>query len=504
MTTVGGRADRMMRVRLGLIHYTDERGGRRLVNLSKEVFTIGRTHDNDLTIDHHLISPYHAEVVFNGSSYTYVDKRSRWGSFIRHERISEKSLSDGDTISLGSDERGAALTFFFPDPEGKREAGRVPRVRTGGFTVQASQSGNGGAESAASTVSLKALNEVGRQLLECETREEVSERLLEALSALLPVEGVDLMLYDRGRDELRFSGSRTRLDQARRVEPHDEVVRRVFLQNAVAAGYDAERREFFLTAPVSSARQVWGICHLTARARAFSQDEVEFLTAVGHQAGQALESLHLVDEQRRTCESLIHALSLSIDARDEMTAGHSARVAGYAAAIARYLSLPEREQRLTYYAALLHDYGKIGIRDAVLCKPSQLTPDEYETIKQHPLYTLNILSKVNFGEDLAAVAFVASSHHERPDGQGYPRGLSRDEIPIAARIIAVADFFDALTVERHYRGAMPADEVMAMIEAGRDTQFDGGVIDAFQRYYREEYLPRRLRREGHRVVKSEG
>jgi HD-GYP domain-containing protein (c-di-GMP phosphodiesterase class II) len=103
------------------------------------------------------------------------------------------------------------------------------------------------------------------------------------------------------------------------------------------------------------------------------------------------------------------------------------------------------------------------------------------------------LSKIKFSDGLAEVPHVASCHHERPDGKGYPRGLTRDEIPIGALIIAVADVFDALTVKRHYRDPMPLDEVMALLEAGRNTQFDGDVIDAFKRFYYEEYLPRQER-----------
>jgi HD-GYP domain-containing protein (c-di-GMP phosphodiesterase class II) len=481
--------DRAPRPRLGLIHYTDERGERRLVNLSKDVFTIGRMRDNDLTIDNHLISRYHAEIIFNGSGYTYVDKSSRCGSFIRHERIVEKSLRDGDIISLGSEERGTSLTFFFPQLGAERKPGRPPQARPSESAPGAPQAKAGRAEEAA--VSLTLLNEISRQLLSCGSSAEIVERLLDGLGALPLGERVAILLYDPRRSELRLSGSRAPSGQMRVVEPHEELIARVCSQNAALIGYDHQHQEFFLSAPVASARHVWGVCHLTSGDRAFHREELEFLTALGHQAGLALEIIHLLEEQCRTCESFIHALALSIDARDEMTAGHSARVADHAAAIARHLHLPLREQRLTYYAALLHDYGKIGIRDAVLCKPSQLTPEEYEKIKQHPLYTLNILSKINFGEDLASVPFVASSHHERPDGAGYPRGLSRDEIPIGARIIAVADFFDALTVARHYRGPIPAEEALALIEAGRDTQFDGEVIDAFHRYFCEEYLPRR-------------
>jgi HD-GYP domain-containing protein (c-di-GMP phosphodiesterase class II) len=488
MATTDSPNAQTARSRLGLIHYTDEGGERQLVNLSKDVFTIGRTRDNDLAIDNHLISRYHAEVIFDGRSYTYIDKRSRGGSFASQERISERRLHDGDTICLGSKGGGASLTFYFPELSTELESGSLPPPLTKEKALTTIHT-----EAAVSAFSLAALNQISRKLQLCASSAELVERLLNELSAMFSVEGLAVLLYHREGRELRLSGSRVKSGQTRLPEPQDEVIAHVCAQNTAMAGYDHQHSEFFLSVPLSSARQVRGACHLARHERAFNREEIEFLTAIGHQAGLLLETIYLLEEQRGTSESLIHALALSIDARDEMTAGHSARVASYAAAIARYLDLPLREQRLTYYAALLHDYGKIGIRDSVLCKPSQLTPDEYEKIKQHPLYTLKILSKINFGEEMAAIPFVASSHHERPDGRGYPRGLTREEIPIGARIIAVADFFDALTTERHYRKPMPLDEVLALIEAGRDSQFDGEVIDAFQRFFSEEYLPRHTR-----------
>ncbi len=478
MTTTEYGVDRVPDPRPGFIHYVDEQGEPRRVNLSKNVFTIGRTRDNDLTINHHLISRYHAEVIFDGREYTYIDKRSRRGSFIHYQRISEKLLRDGDTIRLGSSECGPQLTFYFP---------RFTRPRS----LEATD------EPGASLVSLTTLNRINRQLAQCSHRVAIAEELLAALGALFPLAELTVFLYHPESQKLRIESQRTRRNRSRLAAESSWVITQVFSHNLALKGYDSEYHEFFLSVPLASARRVWGVCYLTSQEHSFKNEEEELLCAVGQQAGWALETLHLSQQRQRTCESLIRALALSIDARDQMTAGHSARVAGYAAAIARYLGLPPQQQRVVYYAALLHDYGKIGISDEVLCKAAPLTPEEYEKIKQHPLYTLNLLSKIHFTEELAAVPLIASSHHERPDGLGYPHGLRRAEIPIGSLIIAVADFFDALTVKRHYRDPMPEEEVLELITAGRDTQFDGAVIDAFFRYYREEYLPRRRRLSEH-------
>ena len=249
----------------------------------------------------------------------------------------------------------------------------------------------------------------------------------------------------------------------------------------------------YICSPLSASRNIYGVCYMGSSQRAFSRDEQDMLTAISFHTGSVLQALHAKGEEERTCERMIHALTLTIDARDGMTAGHSGRVASYSQSIARYLGMSQKEQRLAYYAGLLHDYGKIGVRDDILCKPSQLTPEEYEQIKQHPEYTLSILSKLKFSDGLAEVPRIASLHHERPDGKGYPRGLRRGEIPLASLVIGVADFFDALTVKRHYRDPMPFEEVLSLMEAGRDTQFDGQVLDAFKRFFYKEFLPRKKR-----------
>lgn len=341
------------------------------------------------------------------------------------------------------------------------------------------------------SISLGFLNQINQTLMRCTSEAAVIESLLSSARTLRVATHSEAWLYDRTAQRLRPSQAHTRqLIPANTIEA-------VFATGEARRGSLPIRQAelFYLCVPLASSKKIFGVCYLGSTTRAFARDEMEMLTAIGHQAGAVLETLDAKAEQERICENMIQGLALTIDARDEITAGHSGRVAGYSAAIARYMDLPTGEQRLAYYAGLLHDYGKIGVRDEVLCKPSQLTAEEYEEIKQHPEYTLSILSKIKFSEGLKDVPHVASCHHERPDGKGYPRGLKGQEIPIGALIIAVADVFDALTVKRHYRNPMPLNEVIALLEEGRDTQFDGAVIDAFKRYYYNEYLPRQQRRE---------
>jgi putative two-component system response regulator len=177
-------------------------------------------------------------------------------------------------------------------------------------------------------------------------------------------------------------------------------------------------------------------------------------------------------------ELLLRRLVRTARFRDEETAAHMQRMSESCAAIARRLGFSDADCERLRAAALLHDIGKVGVPDAVLRKAGKLTHDERRLIEFHPEYGHEILS--GSGNDLVELAAtVALSHHERPDGRGYPRGLKGEEIPLVGRIAAVADVFDALTNDRVYRRAYSLEDATAMMTEGRGTQFDAQVMDAF-------------------------
>ena len=166
---------------------------------------------------------------------------------------------------------------------------------------------------------------------------------------------------------------------------------------------------------------------------------------------------------------VVHTLADAIDAKDAYTKGHSGRVADYSKEIARRAGYSEEHQEEIYMMGLLHDVGKIGVPDAVINKPGKLTDEEYAKIKTHPERGAKILQNI---EEMPKLATGARWHHERYDGRGYPDGLKGEEIPEEARIIAVADAYDAMTSNRSYRGLIPQDVVKSEIEKGSGTQFD--------------------------------
>lgn len=218
----------------------------------------------------------------------------------------------------------------------------------------------------------------------------------------------------------------------------------------------------------------------------FVDEDVRFLQAIASQAAIYIQNTRLFEARKKMFDSLVAALAETIESRDPLTAGHSRNVMKYAVLIAKKLRLPADEVEVIRYAALLHDYGKIGVPDNILRKPSTLTADEYEIIKTHVLYTEQILARIHFETKLKTVPVVAAHHHERVNGSGYPKGLKGEAISIGGRIIAVADVFDAMTSRRHYRGPMSIPEVMKIIDDEAGITLDAAAVAALRQILIEE------------------
>lgn len=180
------------------------------------------------------------------------------------------------------------------------------------------------------------------------------------------------------------------------------------------------------------------------------------------------------EKLERISMQIVKALSGAVDAKDTYTNGHSLRVAEYSREIAHRAGLSKEMQNDIYMMGLLHDVGKIGVPDAIINKPEHLTEEEYSVIKTHPVMGAGILKNI---KDFPKLITGARWHHERYDGKGYPDGISGDEIPLEARIIAVADAYDAMSSRRSYRDVLPQEIVRSEIEKGKGTQFDPVMAD---------------------------
>ena len=208
----------------------------------------------------------------------------------------------------------------------------------------------------------------------------------------------------------------------------------------------------------------------------FLPDERELLQGYAQTTAVALQKLILRDNLERNLVDTITAFVNAIESKDPYLKGHSARVSLYATEVALAMSLPPDTVQVVARGAMLHDLGKLSIMDSILRKPGRLTPEEFALIKQHPVIGDNILKPLRF---LQRESCAVRHHHERFDGAGYPDGLKGEDIPLVARVVTVADVFDAITSNRPYRTALPLELGREEVARGRSSHFDPLVADAF-------------------------
>ena len=530
----------------------DPEGRKRTAEFSdsgKDPIRIGRAPENDIQLISPYISRRHAEVWPDERGAVFVDLSSTSGSYVDGTRVDKVILRVGEATFLGSPD-GLRLSIQSLDSEedtlrdgsNRTEVLRVAELGSSAYLTSTGRLFPGGEAQVSADVSAAALKTEKRliglitltsELLEVKNSGEMAERLLEKVFDLLAVERGMVLLDENEqlaphawksrkdshviRAELE-QGPKTLEPALNAAEPRPNapfspirtVTSRVFREGVGLLSLDAssdQRLEgsksvllqsirSIMCAPIASAKDVYGVLYVDTHETVdeTNEDDLDWLVAVAHQAGMVMEKLMVLDQRQRMTESLMKGLAASIDARDGLTAGHSARVAHYSVGIAQAMDVSVEDQYAIYYAALLHDYGKIGIDDAVLKKPGRLTPEEFEHIKLHPKFTYDILSKIEFPPELDELPMMAASHHERWDGTGYPWGLKGETIPLAGRIIAIADVYDSLTRKRHYRDPMPVDEVLSYLEEGRASHFDPVSLDAFFLYHQQQLADKERRR----------
>jgi len=210
----------------------------------------------------------------------------------------------------------------------------------------------------------------------------------------------------------------------------------------------------------------------------FSDEDVELLHTLGNQAAIAVDNAKLIEDQKTLFLDTIIALAAAVDAKDPYTHSHSKNVSIYSKAIADQMLLPEHEMETLELAAILHDIGKIAIPESILNKPGKLTREEFEIMKTHPVCGVKIVENIKEMEEIIP---GMKHHHERYDGKGYPDGLREEEIPLSARILAVADTYDAMTSDRPYRKGPGHEAAMREIMRCSGTQLAPDVVEAFLR-----------------------
>lgn len=348
---------------------------------------------------------------------------------------------------------------------------------------------------------LGALMNVGQMVNSSLGLKRVLEEVMDSLIALMRAERGFLMLRDsygqlsvriaRGiaqvnLEEETFIVSRTIV---RRVTESGEPVLTTNAQEDPRFGGQVSIAAYhlrsILCAPLKVKNDLIGVLYVDNRAHAgiFQESDLALISAFADQAAVAIDSARLFEELQESHRELEQAYQATLegwvralDLRDKETEGHTQRVTILTERLARSMGVNGEALVHITRGALLHDIGKMGIPDSILLKPGELTEEERDLIRKHPVYAYEMLSPIEF---LRPALDIPYCHHERWDGTGYPRRLKGEEIPFAARIFPVIDVWDALISNRPYRKGLPHDEVRQRIQAASGTHFDPRVVEAF-------------------------
>ncbi len=293
--------------------------------------------------------------------------------------------------------------------------------------------------------------------------------------------------FDNNSSLIRFLKREGLETKNKNIKEKDVVIKEEIDKISLAVQFngmkdDMESIQSAICVPILIKGQLKGILSLGDKLSGdiYSEDDIALLTTLADEAGIAIDNANLYGDIKRNYFDTIRALAQAVDAKDTYTRGHSDRVTQYAVEIAKRLGVSREDIQILQYAGILHDIGKIGVIEEILKKAGPLTPEEREIMQSHPIRGEEIIRPAKF---LEPVLPLIRHHHERFDGKGYPDGsagqMEGENIPLGARILAVADTFDAMTSTRPYRKALSMAEAIAEIKRNAGTQFDPQVAKAF-------------------------
>ncbi len=350
---------------------------------------------------------------------------------------------------------------------------------------------------------LKALREIDLAITSSFTMQTNLSVLLKHTMAELGVDAASILLLNPNLNMLEFAaghGFRTRAIEETRLHGESGHARQVVMQRTLVHINDLRRNEYqfvraellaeeafisYFGVPLVAKGMVKGILEIFHRSSLEPDQEwLDFLHTLAGQAAIAIENAQLFQNLQQSNIELLQAYdatiegwSRALDLRDRETEGHTQRVTEMAMKLAQRLGISDQELKFMRWGGLLHDIGKMAVPDRILLKPDTLTPKEWEVMKQHPSFALQMLSPIQY---LKPALDIPYCHHEHWDGTGYPRGLKREEIPLTARIFTVADVFDGLTSDRPYRTRWTESEARQYIREHAGSIFDPQIVSMFE------------------------
>jgi hypothetical protein len=446
--------------------------------------TVGRGRQADVMVEDTSLSRLHARIAADQNGRITVDDLgSTNGIFINGAEQLSSLLMLGDTIRFG---RVEYLVGHKDDtrPATNEAAGVASQTVMRRLAMTAAPK--------VDRIALEALLATSREMMAFEDLPALLERVLDRLSTIVKPDRAAILLIDPATGGIipravRPAGAYTSVSEfASSTVVHQALTARdVFIVHDIRMDPRLQEAASVLLAGVRSvicvpllgrSGPIGALYADKLGVEQFAPELAEYAAAFAGHAAAALETAQLYDERERHFRATLEAFARAIDARDPYTAGHSERVTAYTLVLARQSGKHSHEFETIRRAGMLHDIGKVGVPDAVLRKPSRLDPQERQQIEAHVTIGYHMLESLPFlGASLPSVR----GHHERWDGHGYPDKLAGLDIHPHARLMAVADSYDAMTSARPYRAALPAEEAARRLRADSGTQFDPSVVELF-------------------------
>lgn len=346
---------------------------------------------------------------------------------------------------------------------------------------------------------LSTVDKLSQLAFTAHSTETLLESSIDLIRNMLQVEQASVLLLDPVTEDLSvkvFRGLTKTEAQKYRLKPGEGIAGKVFLgrephlvtgqhTSSPYYGHSPNEPVAALYVPLVVGHEARGVMALgsAGQQRLFTSGEVKAASTLAGYISLAMENTRLNSEISGLSLNLLKSLAMAIDARDNYTRMHSMRVTRYAVMIGVHMGLSQDDIEILRRGSLLHDIGKIGIRDDILLKPGGLTEKEFETFREHPGIGARILGPEG---PLRLIVPLVLHHHERYDGNGYPHGLKGEDIPVGARIIAVADAFEAMTADRPYRRALSVEKAVLEIQQNTGRQFDPDIVGAFMEVLKED------------------
>ncbi len=463
---------------------------------------IGRGQDADIQILDTSLSRRHSCLECKDGAFYINDLDSRNGTWVNNRRVARQKLAGGDRVRFGGvkfefrcePERRrmrANLIAAFPELPGQevKEKLNLENSDLMGLRPPFQSMEN----FKRIQRDLATIYRVGNLISAEAVPERLYERILDAIFEVVQADRAFLLVADAD-GELQTVAERekkTLPNVANGTRSSSTIVHECFKEGTAVLRANAMADERYgqaesvifqnihsvVCVPVVSPERIVGAIYAdtVAESARFAKHDLELLAAVGKQAGMAIHRAKLSEQVHDLLYGTVRALVATIEAKDNYTCGHSERVTAYAVQLGKAMGLSKQDLRTLELGGLLHDVGKIGVPESILRKAGPLTEEEYSVIKQHPKLGHDILSHMGGAE---AIAEIVRHHHERWDGRGYPDRIAKDEPSLLARILSVADAFDAMSSKRPYRDRLAQEKVLDEIREGVGTQFDPTIAEA--------------------------